>query len=496
MNDIYQNPGPASEEPGDNAGGVPTDETVVGNTEPVPTTPVPATPAPASAPVSPTPAAPPTAVPAPPFSPPLAGGGEWYSRGWQPPDETPYQGTSWAPHQSWAPPMAREAKRGSSWLRIFAVGVAVVLLLGLGVGIGYGVWNQGGSTSTLSSQLGSASPGSSGSAGSGSSAAPANPSAIASQVDPGLVDINTILGQEGEEAAGTGMVVTSSGEVVTNNHVISDATSIKVTDIGNGKTYGATVVGYDVSNDIAVIQLQNASGLKTVTFGNSSNVTVGEGVVGIGNAGGTGGTPSAVSGTVTALHQSITASDFQATPEQLSGLIETDANIQPGDSGGPLVNVNGQVVGIDTAASEGFTFQSGGTAAYSIPINQVMTIAQEISSNQASATVHIGATPLLGVEVQQPTSSGSGGSSSSGGSQSQSSGAVIEQVVSGGPAAQAGISAGDVITNLGGKTITSAADLTSALNSYHPGNSVRVSWTDQSGQTHSATVQLSSRPPL
>ena len=164
-------------------------------------------------------------------------------------------------------------------------------------------------------------------------------SQIANKVDPGLVDIVSTLGDQNAEAAGTGMVVTSSGEVLTNNHVIDGATSIKATDIGNGRTYTAKVVGYDKSDDVAVIQLQGASGLTTVSFGDSSQVAVGQSVVALGNAGGTGGTPSVATGTVTALNQSITASDEgSGSSENLTGMIETNANIQPGDSGGSLVN--------------------------------------------------------------------------------------------------------------------------------------------------------------
>src|SRR6202011_639954 len=191
-------------------------------------------------------------------------------------------------------------------------------------------------------------------------------------------------------SAGTGIVLTSNGEVLTNNHVIQGATSIKVTDVGNGQTYTATVVGYDASHDVAVLQLQNASGLTTASLGNSSSVQAGDNVVALGNAGGTGGTPSVATGTVTALNQSITASDqASGVSEQLTGLIQTNANIQPGDSGGPLVNSYGQVIGMDTAASTGYTFQSQGqagqTQAYSIPINEATSIAQQIEAGTTSA---------------------------------------------------------------------------------------------------------------
>src|SRR6202034_286090 len=189
-----------------------------------------------------------------------------------------------------------------------------------------------------------------------------------------------------------------------------------------GQTYSATVVGYDNSQDLAVLQLHDASGLQTVSIGNSSNVSVGESVVGIGNAGGTGGTPSSAGGSVTALNQSITASDEgDGDSEQLSGLIESNADIQPGDSGGPLVNDNGQVIGIDTAASSGFQFQSSGGSGYSIPITGAVAIAKQIEAGQGSTTIHIGPTAFLGVVIE-PTSSGGFGGEFGGGSNQGGSG--------------------------------------------------------------------------
>ena len=131
---------------------------------------------------------------------------------------------------------------------------------------------------------------------------------IPSKVDPGLVDIVTNLGYQNGQAAGTGMVLTSSGEVLTNNHVIRGATQIKATDVGNGRTYTAKVVGYDETDDVAVLQLQGASGLPTVTP-SSASVGVGDKVVALGNAEGKGGTPSKAVGKVTGLGRTITASD-------------------------------------------------------------------------------------------------------------------------------------------------------------------------------------------
>jgi S1-C subfamily serine protease len=319
---------------------------------------------------------------------------------------------------------------------------------------------------------------------------------IASRVDPGLVDIVSTLGDQQATAAGTGIVLTSNGEILTNNHVISGATSIKVTDVGNGRTYTATVVGYDAAQDIAVIQLQNASGLTTASLGNSSTVQSGDSVVALGNAGGKGGTPSVATGTVTALNQSITASDQgSGVSEQLTGLIQTNANIQPGDSGGSLVNSYGQVIGIDTAASSGTQFQSQSgqnvVQAYAIPINEATSIAQQIEAGTTSANVHIGATAFLGLETQ----SASQGFGDFGGSQgSGTTGVTISGTLAGSPAANAGLTQGDVITSVGGQSVATAQDIAHALVKYHPGDSISITWTDQSGQSHTTTVTLANGP--
>lgn len=343
-------------------------------------------------------------------------------------------------------------------------------------GSGGGLFGPSGQESgTSSGENGAASEGS-GASGSTS----AVPSAITSKVDPALVDIDTVLGYESGEAAGTGMVVSSSGEVITNNHVITGATKITATDIGNGTTYTAHVVGYDRSHDIAVLQLEGASGLKTVSFGNSSSLHVDESVVTIGNAGGVGGTPSATTGQVSALDQSITAGDeVDGGSEQLSGLIELQGDLQPGDSGGPLVNSSGEVLGMDTAASETFQFQSSANQGFAIPIDEVRTIADEISEGQSSSTIHIGETGLLGVDVASQGDEG----------------AVVENVITGTPAASSGLAAEDVITSLDGTAVSSPTALIELLLKEHPGDSVKVSWQTPAGAHDSATITLASGPP-
>jgi S1-C subfamily serine protease len=309
---------------------------------------------------------------------------------------------------------------------------------------------------------------------------PSNAASIAREVDAAVVDINTTLGYEQGQAAGTGVVVTSTGEVLTNNHVISGATKISVTDVGNGKTYSATVVGYDKSADLAVLQLSGASGLSTITPATTA-VQPGAGVVGVGNAGGTGGTggtPSYAAGVVTATDQPITASDAGAgTSEQLTGLIETDADIVAGDSGGPLVNSSGQVVGIDTAASEGFRF-SRTSQAFAIPIATALRVARQIESGQASRTVHLGPTAMLGVAVRP-----------------SDSGAVVEGALAGGPAAAAGLTGGDTIVAVAGQTIDSADDLSRVILEQTPGTKVTVRYLDGAGRTHTTSLRLASGPP-
>ncbi|MBV9660686.1 MAG: trypsin-like peptidase domain-containing protein, partial [Acidimicrobiales bacterium] len=263
---------------------------------------------------------------------------------------------------------------------VTALLLVVAVLVGLG--IGHGVWRSAHSavsTNPGSSQLpnnggdgGSGSnPFGDGGTGTGNGSSSGALSGAAAVVANELVDINTALSYQNGAAAGTGIVLTSDGYVLTNNHVISGATAIRATDVGNGQTYTATVVGYDRTHDIAVIKLDNASGLKAAKLGDSNQLTVGERVVGLGNAGGVGGTPSSATGQIIGLNQSITAQDeSNGTSEKLTGLIETDANIQPGDSGGPLIDAAGEVIGLDTAASTGFSFQTEGNQGFAIPANE------------------------------------------------------------------------------------------------------------------------------
>lgn len=319
------------------------------------------------------------------------------------------------------------------------------------------------------------------------------------EVEPGLVDIDTVLGYDTEKAAGTGMVLTATGLVLTNNHVIEGSTSITVTDIGNGTTYRANVVGYDESADIALIKLTGASGLHTASFGNSTSASLGEAVIGIGNAGGVGGTPSVARGTVTSLSQSITASDEgTGQSEQLTGLIETDAAIEAGDSGGPLVNLAGKVIGMDTAASTSPDAASSASSdveqAYAIPINRALTIAKEIENESTLNGVHLGATAFLGVIVEDTPSSHLASEGDTASSTPTSSGVLVVGIENGSPAASIGLSAGDVITTVNGTALSSPTSLSEIMDALSPGDSIAVDWVTETGERESASVALVTGP--
>jgi S1-C subfamily serine protease len=304
-------------------------------------------------------------------------------------------------------------------------------------------------------------------------------------VQTGVVVVETNLAYQNGAAAGTGMVLTSSGEVLTNNHVIRGATTIKVIVPQTKKTYTARVLGYDLTADVALLQLKNASGLSTVSIGDSSKVTNGQSVTAVGNAGGTGSL-TVTTGTITGVHRTITVSDDQGGAAQLRNLVETNASLQPGDSGGPLLDSADQVVGMDSAASAGFSFQQSGSDAYAIPIDTAMTIAKQIAAGRSSTQVHVGGTAFLGVDVQ-PSGYFRGGVFVAG--------EAVGGVVPGSPAAKAGIVAGDVITTLNGHAVNSPTAVISQLLPRHPGDKVTVKWVDRSTGTHTASVTLASGPP-
>jgi S1-C subfamily serine protease len=358
--------------------------------------------------------------------------------------------------------------------------------------------------------------------------------AVYNAVQPGLVIINSNLGYLGGTAAATGMVISKNGLVLTNNHVINGTTGMKAIVNATGQSYTAKFLGYDKTDDVAVLQLTTASGqkpanMKTVPLGNSSAVNVGDGVVALGNAGGTGSIAT-VTGSITGLDETITASDDgSGTSERLTNMLRTNADIVPGDSGGPLVSTDGRVIGMDTAAATGSFGVGQQDVGFAIPINRALRIAGEIIAGRSSPSIQIGSTGFLGVlvpaqkasqvsspaqqrsiQIQQDQSGGSQipraqaacvPNSQAAGIPAKiapaSSGTLILGELCGTTAAKGGIISGDVITSVNGKTVTSPDSLTAIMSSLKPGSKISVTWVSvATGQKETRTLVLGAKPPV
>ena len=294
-------------------------------------------------------------------------------------------------------------------------------------------------------------------------------------VGTGVVVVETSLSDG--RGAGTGMVLTSSGEVLTNNHVVRGATSIRIVLPGTGRSYEAKVLGYSVSKDVAVIKANGAANLRTVSPGNWRR-SGGQAVKATGNAGGTG-TLTTSTRRVAALGRTITVGD-DGDSQRLTGLIEASSELEPGDSGRPLFNAAHKVVGMNTAASVGYVVRGSRDAdGYAIPINTAIVIAKQIEAGKSSATVHVGPTAFLGISVAS----------------SDASGALIAAVVPGGGADAAGLTAGAAITSIDGRAVSSPDTLRSALLLEKPGARISVTYVDMTGTSGTVTVTLGSGPP-
>jgi S1-C subfamily serine protease len=342
-----------------------------------------------------------------------------------------------------------------------------------------------------------------------------NDDAVYGDVEPGIVDVTANLQYLQETAEGTGFVIdAAAGLVLTNNHVIDGATSVTVTPVTSGQSYRARIVGYDRTDDLALLQLPRVTGLKAVTIGDSRHVTVGTPVLAIGNEAGQGGSPTVAPGVISSLDRTIVASDQNSgLTETLYGMMQTNADVRPGDSGGPLADAAGRVIGIDTAAG-GNTVYSG----YAIPINRALPIARQIAARQPSTRIQIGLPAFLGVLVPHSTSAdprreasqelrqtGTVSSSGSGCTTGDTtaipasiapaaSGALVDGVLCGTAAATAGIFAGDVITSIGGRPVTSPGSLTAIVDRYQAGSKAPLTWVSPGGSLHTAVVTLNAGP--
>ncbi len=283
--------------------------------------------------------------------------------------------------------------------------------------------------------------------------------------------MTTNLAYENASAAGTGIVLTASGEVLTNNHVVRGATTINVVLPATHRQYSAQVIGYDIADDIALLQVNSAPALVTATRGDSGKLKVGQPTRAVGNANG-GGKLVITTGKITALRQSIIVNDEQSGFAQLSGLIKTSALLAPGDSGGPLINSTGRVIGVDAAGSS--TPGDG----YAIPINKAFTLAKQMESGVASTLVHIGKTAFLGIDVSDGTGS-----------------IVVGAIIPGTAAEAAGLQANDIITSLDGQTVSALTDVRAILFTHHPGDAITVGYLDPTGQPATASLTLGDGPP-
>ncbi|MDH6196514.1 serine protease Do [Mycobacterium frederiksbergense] len=309
-------------------------------------------------------------------------------------------------------------------------------------------------------------------------AAPGDPEAVAAQVEPSVARIDTVVDYQQAIGIGTGIVLSPSGEVLTNYHVVQGANAVNAT-VG-GQTYRADLVGYDRLHDIAVLQLQGAAGLIPAPIGDSATLAPGQPVVALGNAAGSRAPLTREVGSVTAFGQTVNAEDeLTGSADQINGLFEFAAPVRAGDSGGPVVNDAGQVVGMTTAATVNFRMGPGGKG-FAIPINDALAIAGQIRSRTPAPAVHIGPPTMLGVGVRT--------------AQRQGIGVIVQDVMRGGPAEAAGLMPGDLLTVIEGTPLDSARTLTLVLDQHYPGDVIGLTWLDRSGQQRTGKATLVAGP--
>jgi S1-C subfamily serine protease len=394
--------------------------------------------------------------------------------------------------EGWAAPPPTPSPVNRRRRRLLALGTATALVLGAG-GVGYGVGHLGGGPQSSAGQqtTGQWTPpqqgntpwdnqeGQSGGTGgfptspNDNSSGTSGTGSVAAAGDQltGLVRVSTTLGYQNGRAAGTGMILTSDGEVVTNHHVVEGATKVTVKVMSTGQKYSATVVGTDAKDDVAVLQLSGATGLQTVTP-DTDGIGVGDAVTAVGDANGLKNHLSAASGTVTATKQAITtSSEGGSAGERLRGLIEISSDVISGDSGGATYDAQGEVVGMTTAASTGGRDVVG----YAIPISKVIRIAADLDNGTAKARYTYGNPAFLGVGLANGQ-------------------ALVGGVYAGTPAARAGITPGDTITSVNGTHVGSSDGLRKAIQALQPGDQMTVTWTDRQGASHTAQVTLTTGP--
>jgi len=369
-----------------------------------------------------------------------------------------------------APPTSPRQRSRAGRLTVGALAIAVV---SAGIGGGVATLMQPGRPSWSSTSSG---------------AAPGVPAAslpagsveqVAAKVVPSVVKLETDMGRQSEE--GSGIILSSDGLIMTNNHVVAaanggpgappGAVQTKVT-FANGATTTFKVVGTDPSSDIAVVQAVGATGLAPIALGSSGNLRVGQDVVAIGSPLGLEGTVT--TGIVSALNRPVAAGGDAQNQNTVLDAIQTDAAINPGNSGGALVNMNGELVGVNSAIAtlggDSGQSQSGSIGlGFAIPVDQAKRIADELI--QSGTASHAS----LGVQV---------------GNDASVDGAKIVDVTAGGAASAAGMPAGVVVTKVDDRVIGSADALVAAVRSRAPGDKVTLTYLDPSGKPQTVDVTL------
>jgi serine protease Do len=302
---------------------------------------------------------------------------------------------------------------------------------------------------------------------------------VVKQVSPSVVSIvseskaNDLFGlSQTVEGAGTGMIVTADGLIMTNKHVVSDTQASYNVYASDGKQYKAQVVARDPINDVAFIRIP-AKGLRPVELGDSTGLKVGQAVVAIGNALGQFQN-TATQGIISGLGRPIVAGGGNDSPESLENLVQTDAAINPGNSGGPLVNLEGQVIGMNTAVAG-----NGQNIGFAIPVNELKPLVDSVKSQNKIIRPYLGVqyvpiTKDLATQNSLPTDQG----------------AYLQAVAAGSPAAKAGLQKGDIITKVGSDTVSDSNSLTALIGRHKVGDSVELTISrDNKSQTIKVTFE-------
>lgn len=286
------------------------------------------------------------------------------------------------------------------------------------------------------------------------------------EVADGIVVITTSTNQG--IGAGTGMILSDDGLVLTNYHVIADSTTIRVLEPDSDEYYLAEMLGYDPVRDVALIKLEDASGLPVVDI-DDSGVSVGDTVFAIGNGNGQHYLTK-LTGDVVATDKSIMVQDpsVPSGRTRLDNLIQLEADVVPGYSGGPLVNENRDVVGVTSAAS-----MFGKISGYAIPIDEAMEIVNHILAGEEVGDVRLGRHGAMGVSVSD-----------------SADGPTIVDVTPGSPAEQIGIEPGDIIRSVDGTDVTNVVDVTYEVSQYRVGDRIPVTWETPSGSIESGYLTL------